>query len=79
MCLKLNTEAMTREQENRREFAAGIAVACASLAREHDQPGMAADIIMNTGMTKKDFAHVDSFDRKVIYKLFRTERLLIGR
>lgn len=71
----MNTR-LTPEQREERAFAQGMAVAVSFLAREFDQPGMAADIIFQTGMLKEDFKSCDPFDRKWIYKLFREETRL---
>lgn len=59
-------------------FIEGVAYACAFLVRGQDQPSMAAEIIASTGYGKADFKRVDSYDRKVIYKLFRDEKRILN-
>lgn len=62
-------------------FVLGFAAVAASLARDYDQPGIAADIIANNGFELDDFkkARVEPFDMKHIRKLFRTESRLERR
>lgn len=60
------------------EFVQGFAIAVAAVARDHDDPTMAANLIAGFGFDLCDFrrAKVDSYDLKVISKLYRTESAL---
>lgn len=57
-------------------FVQGFAVAVAEVARNHDNPTMAADLIAGSGFDLRDFRQCDSYDLKVIRKLFREESVL---
>lgn len=60
------------------EFVRGFAIAAAAVARDHDAPTMAANLIAGFGFDLRDFrrAKVDGYDLKVISKLYRTESAL---
>lgn len=62
--------------EDDKAFISGVAFACAVLVRAYDQPSMAANIIASGNLSKRAFRFVDTYDRCVIYKLFRTESCL---
>ena len=54
--------------ECEKEFYRGFAIAIGSLARDHDQPTMAADIMRCNGVSLQDLknANVESFDLAAI-------------
>lgn len=58
-----------------RGWVQGIAYAAQIMVTGHNEPGMAADIISESGLTLADFkaAKVDSYDMKPVRKLFREE------
>lgn len=60
--------------ECEKEFYRGFAVAVGSLARDHGQPSMAADIMRCNGVSLQDLknADVESFDLASLTKEFRT-------
>lgn len=53
-----------RLTDEERGFRQGAAIALAVLARQHDQPAMAADILLQLGLTmaKLRSAGVDAYD-----------------
>jgi len=55
---------MKRCWEQHAEFIRGFAAAVATLAREHDQPSVAVDVMSLNGISFKDLtdAHVEEFD-----------------
>ncbi|MGA7793434.1 MAG: hypothetical protein WCA19_10375 [Candidatus Acidiferrales bacterium] len=63
--------------ECEKEFYRGFAIAIGSLARDHDQPTMAADIMRCNGVSLQDLknANVESFDLAAIAKEFKTHPL----
>jgi hypothetical protein len=71
---------MTRDRQGERKpgkyetgFMCGVALALASLVREHDQPSMAVDIARRNGITLHDLksANPDEFDMKPLRKAWR--------
>ena len=66
---------MTKEQ---RHTYQGIALAVAAVARDSDEPSVAANVLAGLGIDLADFvaAGVDPYDLKVIRKLYRTEYVL---
>lgn len=59
-------------------FVEGVAYALATLNRLHDQPGMCADVLAESGLRVEDFRQVDSFDGIEIRKIFQKEGFRIG-
>jgi len=60
------------------DFLQGFALAAAALARDSDNPSAAANLIAGFGFELRDFerAKVDSYDLRVIRKLYREESAL---
>jgi len=52
-------------------YNCGVIYACAQLIRLHDQPGMAADIFLESNLKKKDLARADSYDSVPVRKACR--------
>jgi len=61
--------------ERRRQFDAGYTLAVANLIHLHDQPGMAADVMAQTGITITDINRMGltDYDLKPLRKMFREE------
>jgi hypothetical protein len=63
--------------ERQRNFAQGVALACAELVRNHDQPMMAYEILVPCGLgtlTSLKNARVDEYDAKVLRQVIKSER-----
>lgn len=60
-----------------KDFAQGVALACAELVRNHDQPMMVYEILVSCGLAtlsslKK--AEIDEYDAVVLRRVIRGER-----
>lgn len=51
------------------DFQQGALVAIGLLVRLHDQPGMAADVLISMGLHKSDCSSLDEFDKASLRKL----------
>lgn len=51
------------------EFDHGALMAVATLVRLHDQPGMAADVLINMGLSDADCSGLDEFDKMTLRRL----------
>ena len=70
----LNTAvAAHHRKEVQKSFLQGLAVAIGSLARDHDQPSMAVDIMRCNGLTLDDLQEcgIEVFDMKSIRKAWK--------
>lgn len=71
----------SQEQAEKRGMIAGYGMAVAILVRLRDEPGIAADLIIESGFTIAEFrgSGLEAYDLGPIEELFRSERRLRGK
>lgn len=51
------------------DFEKGIAYSAALVVRLHDQPGIAAEILREAGMDRRNFSNCDDYEKEMLRKL----------
>ena len=63
------------EESEMKQWKEGILFACALLNRLHDQPGMAADTILESGLANADCRKMDNFEKEMLKIINKDHRL----
>ena len=51
------------------QFELGVAYSAALIVRLHDQPGMAAEILREAGLDRRNFSNCDDYEKESLRKL----------
>ncbi len=58
-------------------FDQGFMAAVADIVRMHDQPTIAANVLIGSGLDEADCTHIDEFDKIELRKLNESEGLTL--
>lgn len=64
-----------KEKHKLTDFEMGILTACGLIMATHDEPGIAADVIRETGLQDADCSDLDDFDKEYLKIIQEQERL----